>query len=884
MTMQVSQQALRFVRWCAWLVPADRRTDWRRQWDADLLAQAAFLLADGRASGVVRRDLFQRSLGALSHALWLRTRQWRTLMTAQDLRYAVRGFRQRPGFTAAIVITLGLAIGATTTIFSWVDALVLNPLPGVPRASELVLVRFASPSRTNLSFSYPNYRDVRDAAPGGLQGIAVKDMMATTVRIDGGSPERVWVELASGNLFDVLDVRALHGRVLQPDDERERRPVVVISHAIWQTRFQGATDIVGRGVSVNGVPLTIVGVTPEGFRGAMGGLSMDLWLPITLHPQLTGREVLESRGNGFLMSIARLAPGATPEQAEAALRVISDRMVADELINKTWRLRVAPLSEDGAAMVLLPVVSVLMGLVVLVLLIACANVSGLLLARAVARQHELAVRTALGAGRWRLVRQLLLESVLLAGAGGIAGVLLAQWTSRGLDALLPPLPYPVLVDASVNLRVLGFTLVVVAVATILFGLVPALQGSRTRLLQAVRASRASSSTPGRARLRSTLVVAQVALALVLLVCAGLFLRTLSNAYDVDPGFSRRNAVLATFDMSALRLDETKGRALLDQIMSRVQTMPGVERVSASTMVPLSIGGASDTSPDIEGYTPAKDEEVVVYYGMVSAGYFDTMGIPLVSGRPIDDRDRATAAPVVVINETMARRYWAGRDAVGGRLRAGDDWATVIGVARDGKYGQLVEEPRSVMYLPIHQEYQSAPVLQVATSGPAGPAIDGVRRAVAEVAPDLALYDVRTLEEHLRMSVAIPRMAALLLGIFGGLALLLSAVGLSGVIAFSVSQRTQEIGVRMALGADRGRVLRSVLGQGARLAVVGVGVGLAGAAFSTPLLNTLLVGVSPTDPFTFGATAGALLLVALVAAWIPARRAAGLNPVEALRAE
>jgi macrolide transport system ATP-binding/permease protein len=875
---------MRIVRICAWLVPADRRATWRQQWMADLAAQAAFLHAQGHASPHIRRDLTRRSFGALRHACWLRIHQWRTLMTAQDFRYAVRGFRQRPGFTAAIVMTLGLAIGATTTIFSWMDALVLNPLPGVPRASELVLVRFATPSRTDLSFSYPNYRDVRDAAPAALRGIAVKNMMATTVRIDDGAPERVWIEVASGNLFDVLGVGALHGRVLQPEDERERRPVAVISHALWTTRFQGDAGIVGRGVSVNGVPLTVVGVAPEAFRGAMGGLAMDLWLPITLHPQLTGRDVTEGRGNGFLTAIARLAPGATAAEADTAVRVISDRMVADELINEHWRLRVAPLSEDGAAMVLMPVVSVLMALVVLVLLIACANVSGLLLARAVARQHELAVRTALGAGRWRLVRQLLLESILLAAAGGLAGVLLAQWTSRGLGALLPPLPYPILIDATVNLRVLGFSLVVVAVATVLFGLVPALQGSRTRLLHAVRASRASSSTPGRARLRSALVVAQVALALVLLVCAGLFLRTLSNAYDVDPGFTRRHAVLASFDLSALRLDEIKGRALLDRILERVDALPGVERASASTFVPLSIGGGSDTSPAIEGYTRADGEEVVVYYGMVAPGYFDTLGIPLVAGRAIDDRDRATSAPVVIINETMARRYWAGRDPLGGRLRSGTEWATVIGVARDGKYGQLVEAPRSVMYFPIQQVYRSAPVLQVATTGPAGVAIDGVRRAVAEVAPDLALYDVRTLEEHLRMSVAIPRMAALLLGIFGGLALLLSAVGLSGVIAFSVSQRTQEIGVRMALGADRGRVLRSVLGQGARLAAFGVALGLAGAALATPLLDSLLVNVSPTDPLTFAATAAGLMLVALLAAWIPARRAAGLDPVNALRAE
>ncbi|MDA1307503.1 MAG: ABC transporter permease [Acidobacteria bacterium] len=263
----------------AWLVPTDRRASWRQQWMGDLAAQGTFLASEGRAPHVIRRDLVRRSLGALPHAGWLRTHQWRTLMTAQDLRYAVRGFIQRPGFTAAIVLTLGLAIGATTTIFSWVDALVLNPLPGVSRSSDLILVRFATPTRTDLSFSYPNYRDVRDAAPDGLQGIAVKNMMATTVRIDDGAPERVWVEVASGNLFDVLEVRALHGRVLQSDDERERRPVAVISHALWTTRFQSDAGIVGRGVSVNGVPLTIVGVAPEGFRGAMGGLAMDLWLP-----------------------------------------------------------------------------------------------------------------------------------------------------------------------------------------------------------------------------------------------------------------------------------------------------------------------------------------------------------------------------------------------------------------------------------------------------------------------------------------------------------------------------------------------------------------------------------------------------------------------------
>jgi predicted permease len=335
-------------------------------------------------------------------------------------------------------------------------------------------------------------------------------------------------------------------------------------------------------------------------------------------------------------------------------------------------------------------------------------------------------------------------------------------------------------------------------------------------------------------------------------------------------------------MSSLGLDEDQGRVLLDSMIDRLEQLPGVERASVSTMVPLSIGGGSDTSPAIEGYTRGDNEEVVVFYGMVGPDYFETMGIPMVSGRGITDRDRASNAPVVVINETMARRYWAGRDPVGGRLRTGPEWTTVIGVARDGKYGQLSEAPQSVMYFPIHQVYRSAPVLHVATTGPAEPAIAQVQKAVSSVAPDLALYDVRTLEEHLRMSVAIPRMAAILLGIFGGLALTLAAIGLYGVIAFSVGQRTQEIGVRMALGADRRAILGQVLGQGARLTAVGLLVGLAVAVAATPLMASLLVNVSPTDLPTFGLTAAALVCVALVAVWLPARRAARLNPVDALR--
>jgi predicted permease len=806
-------------------------------------------------------------------------------MILQDLKYAMRSLRHRPGFSAAIALTLGLAIGANATIFSWIDALALDPLPGVPRASELVLVRFATQTRDGLSFSYPNYRDVRDSRPEGLAGLAVHDMMPVAMRADA-APERVWAQLVSGNLFDVLQVDAAHGRMLQPADEAGAGQsfVTVVSDRLWRTRFASDPAMVGRAIGLNGQTFTVVGVAPPGFQGAMNGLAMDLWVPVTMQGVLSGRSTLESRGSGWLVAIGRKRPGVPDGQLEAELRVIAARLAAEHSVNEGRTLRIAPVQEDGAAEVLMPVVSIVMGLVGLVLLIACANVSGLLLARAVSRQREVGIRSALGASRFHLARQLLIESFVLAALGGIAGVAIAAWTSRSLEALLPPMPYPVVIGAGLNGRVLVFSAGIVVLATLVFGVVPALYGSRSRLVSTLRAAGTGSITPGRARLRRALVVSQIAMAMVLLICAGLFVRTLMNAYDVDPGFSRRQAVLASLDLSSIGFDAGEGKAFFDELIARVEGLPGVEAVSLSTMVPLSIGGGSDTSPDIEGYTPRPGEDIVVYYGMIAPHYFDTMGIPIVAGRPIDARDRADAAPVVVINETMARRYWSGRDPVGARLRTGPEWTTVVGVAADGKYGTLAEAPRAMMYYPIQQVYRPNAILHVATRGPAEPAIDGVRRTVAGLAPDLALYDVRTLEEHLRMSVTIPRLAAVLLGIFGGLALVLAAIGLYGVIAFVVGQRTREFGVRMALGADRTGILRQVLGQGARLAAIGLIVGIGLSMLAAPLLASLLVRVSPTDVLTYSATAALLFGVALAACWLPARRAASVDPIEALRTD
>ena len=869
------------IRLCARLVPRDRRDTWRRQWDADLQCQAAFLAAHGHDDAYIRRDLLARSAGAARHALWFRLRQWRSLMILQDVRYAARGLRQRPGFTTAIVLTLGLAIGANATIFSWIDALVFNPLPAVPRASELVVTRFATATRSNLSFSYPNYVDVRDSRPSGLKGIAVHDLLPVSLRIDGGS-ERAWAELASGNIFDVLEVGAAAGRTLHQQDESARAQVAVISHRLWQTRFGSRADTIGRAITINAKPFTIVGVAAERFRGGMNGISVDLWLPVTVHGVLSGRSSVDERGSGWLTSVARKSAGASDEEVQASLSVVADRLARDHEVNAGRTLRVSPLRTAGAAQVLLPVLTIVMAVVAIVLVIACANVSGLLVARAVSRRQEVTIRAALGASRLQLARQLLIESLLLAVMGGAAGTVLAVWTSRGLDRLLPPLPFPIAIGASVNVRVLMFSAAAVVLCTILFGLAPALYGSRSQLQGTLRSARGSSHA--RARVRRVLVAAQVALAMVLLVSAGLFARTLANAYDVDPGFSRRNGILASLDVTTIGYKPDQGRTFFNDVLARVRALPGVEAASFSTMVPLSIGGGADTSPVIEGYTPAEHEDMTVYYGMVADDYFRTMGIGIREGRAIEARDHRDAAPVAVINETMARKYWKGRSAIGGRFKAGDEWTTVVGVAADGKYGTLSEAPLPVMYFPIQQAYRPDPVLHVATVNDAAPSIAEVRKAIAGLTPDLALFDVRTLEEHLQISVTLPRIAATLLGIFGALALALAAVGLYGVISFAASQRTQEIGVRMALGADRGGILRQILGEGVKLSAIGLAVGTGAALLATPLIESQLVNVSPADAVTFVSTALLLLAVALVASFLPALRASRLDPVEALRTD
>ena len=522
-----------------------------------------------------------------------------------------------------------------------------------------------------------------------------------------------------------------------------------------------------------------------------------------------------------------------------------------------------------------------MAVVALVLLIACANLANLLIARGAGRQREVAVRLALGASRGRIVVQLLTESVALALAGGAAGLAVTTWTSRLLMAFVPPMPLPIAPDTRLSLAVFLFGMGLALVTTVLFGLVPALQTSRPDLVLSLKETLGAIGGRRRAWLRRALVVAQVSLSLVLLVGAGLFIRTMQNASRVDAGFDLKNGLLASIDLLPGGYDRARGTALFRTLLERVRAVPGVEDASLAEDLPLGVSGGSDMSGEIEGYQPAKGEEITIYYNRVAPRYFETMGIRLVKGRGFSDQDTSDDAPVVVINETMARRYWKGRDPIGGRIRIGR-WVTVVGVAADVKYSTVSAPPAAYMYLPLYTFYHPDTTLIVRTAGAPSAVVGGVRAVMADVDPNLPLFDVTTMAEHRDLATFIPRLAASLLGGFGLIALLLASIGLYGLLAFAVSQRTPEIGVRLALGAQRGDVLRLVVGEGLRLTAVGVALGLAAAFAVMPLLASQLVGVSARDGVSYAVTSLVLVASAAGACYLPARRAANVDPLKALR--
>ena len=801
----------------------------------------------------------------------------------QDIRYALRSLRKSPGFALVAILTIGLAVGMNTVAFTWMERFVLKPLPGVPASDELIAVVSAGPGGDIWQMSYPNYRDWRDGVRS-FEGLTAQSFEELSLRTTGPA-QRAWGVFAAANYFEVLRVRAALGRTFRPEEETQAAPVAVISHDLWRRTFAGDSGVVGRHMMLNGHDFTIIGVAPEQFAGTIPVLRFDLWVPVTVYELLTpNRGLLTSRGDNNFDGIARLKQGVTIEQARQEINALNRRLAEQYPDLRNTTVSVRWFGDAGTTPFFRPLMGALLAVTVVVLLVACANLANLLLAKAAARRREIGIRLAVGAGRGRLVRQLLTESLLLALSGGVVGVLIALWGKDTMTALLPAAPFPIFVAFDLDARVLGLALAVSVLTGVVFGLVPALQASRVDLVPALRDG-AATGTVGRSRLQSALVASQVALSLVCLVCAGLFIRGLQRARTMDTGMREpRQVLLANTDFFRAGYSDSTGPAALERLLERVRALPGVRSASAATSIPLSLNGMPSTGLSIEGYTFQPNEVAAIPFGHVGPDYFETIGTPIVRGRGFTAEDRATSLQVAIVSERFAQRFWAGQDPIGKRITVNERVRTVVGVARNTGNDLLAGGAPPVFFRPLSQSWRSSLTIIVRAEGDLRSMQLALRHAFEEIDPGLPVTDVRTLAEHIGAAAFVQRIGAWVLAAFGVLALVLSAVGLFGVLSYSVAQRTREMGVRIAIGASRRDVLGLIVGRAMRLTAIGLGVGIVLAAGAGQLLRSQILDVSPLDPVTFVAVIVLLAAVAFLAAWLPARRAARVDPVIALQAE
>ena len=804
----------------------------------------------------------------------------------QDIRYAIRTLARSPGFTAVAVLTLALGIGANSAVFTLVDALLLRPLPHLTQPDELLLIGRTVDNEGFDTFSYLDYSDLRDQSRT-LAGVAA--YFATPFHVSGrAATERVPGALVSWNYFTVLGTRAFRGRFFQAEEDRPGVvvPVAVLGAGLWQRAFGGKDDVIGTTITIDNQPFVVIGVAPPGFRGPGGGEQLDLFVPLATQPA-TVKQIGAIQGNRdavWLQVFGRLTPDTPFARAQGELRTLGRRMAASSPETKRgWGIAASrgvgfdPLTRRRVTDFL----RILQGAVILVLAIACANVANLFLVRGAVRRREFAVRASLGASRRRLAGALLAESVVVALLGGMAGLILAYW-STGLLRALPILSFSGTVDLTLDRTVLAFTLAVSVATGVVFGVVPALHGSRADLASALREG-APTEHPRGTRLRNTLVVAQVAVSLVLLVVAGLFVRTLRSAYAIDPGIATRDVLVARLDLGLQGYDTTRGRQFEDRLSRRLQALPGVQ--SAALALNLPFAGGYDTRVAVVGEAlDSVNRGHRTDRNSVTPDYFRTLSIPIVRGRGFTTRDAAGGPLVAVVNQALAETLWPGQDPIGKRFVRtwGGPPLEVVGVARDVKYRSLFEERRLTFYQPLAQDYQDAIVVHLRVAGDPRVLARSVERAVHELDRDLPVYRTQTLEQRRANSLGQQRSGAMLSSLFGVLALVLTAIGLYAALRYSVAQRTREIGVRLALGAQRRDVLRRVLVQGVTLTLIGLGIGLVGAVASTSVLRGQLYGVTPFDPVSFGAVSVLLVSVAALASYLPARRATRVDPVVALR--
>jgi predicted permease len=817
----------------------------------------------------------------------------------QDMRYGARMLMKNPGFTLIAVVTLALGIGANTAIFSVTDRLLVRSL-AVKDPGRLVLINSVSvnPHFVSNAFSYPNFSDYR------AQNQAFSDLLAfipTHLEFKTGDRvERVSGEYVSGNYFDALGVGAARGRTFSPEEDRApgAQPVVVVSDGFWRRRFDADPNLIGRTITLNDVPLTVIGVAPPSFNGMVLEEPVEVWVPVLMHPQLAQSKFIESRKDGFLLLMGRIKDGVSQAQAEASLDALAQRIkeantppgvITKGLPFSEQHIKFEPGGRgiSGLRERFSTPLKLLMAVVGLVLLIACANVAGLSLARGVARRREMAIRLAIGATAWRVARQLLTESLLLACAGGAAGLLLAPWLVALLVKTQSSFAAQTLLGETVDLRALSFTALSTLLAGIVFGAAPAWQGARDDLVPTLKEEGGVSDRRGRRfSFRSLLVVAQLALAIVVLAGAGLLIKSLRNLLALDPGYQTERVLVAPLDLDGKKYDEARGGATQRQFLERLSSLPGVEAASYGLVTPLS-GSRFTQTLFVEGRQPLPNEQMAFDANFVGPRYHEAMGIGIVAGRGFTEQDRAGAPGVVIINETMARRFFSGENPLGKILRLGPGAPPleIIGVARDIKHHDLTESPIPHFDLPALQRgYDGHTNFVARVKGRAADLIPSARGEMLALDPTLPVDGLASMSEQIGRALSALRLASTLIGVFGLLALLLAGIGLYGVMAWTVSRRTREIGVRMALGARGPDVLKLVLRQGMLLVGIGVATGLGATLLATRLVESLLYGVSKNDPATFAAVVLLLAGAALLACYVPARRATRVDPMVALRCE
>jgi predicted permease len=809
----------------------------------------------------------------------------------QDIRFSLRMIANAPGYAAIVILTLALGIGANSTIFSWINSSLLNPVPGLSKPNEIVSLTQGHPGGNPVGFSYPDLQAMRDGQQS-FSGITAC-MFAPMSLTGKGKPERVWGMVASANYFDVLGVRPILGRgFLSAEDEKPGgAPVAVISYPLWQTHFAANPAVVGQPIEINQHSYTIVGIAPPVFQGSITGLRMEIWVPIMMEAQLMpGGDAFHDRHNDWLFAYGRLKPGVSRQQAQGEMTLHLQRDAKNYpgehkgndsvTAHPLWR---NPFSFNIFFAPLLPVLMAIAGLV---LLLACANVANLMLVRSMGRRREIAIRMSLGASRWRLVRQLIVESLILALAGGALALLITLWTAGALMKFIPAMDLPVSLTIRADRTVFFATMLISLLTGVIFGILPALRASDIAPATVLKEDTGSASGGrNKARLAGGLVVAQISLSLLLLVCAGLFIRSVIRAGQINPGFNDHNVLIASYDLFGAGYSDAAGEEFHRQLVTKLQALPGIESVTLSSRVPLGLIPDS-TTVQPAGYVPQPNESLDMPMAIVTPDYFRTIQIPILKGRDFTPQDTKTSQRAVIVNEAFANRYWPNQEALGKQLNTDltHEWFTVVGVARDSKVATLTEKPTPFLYLPLSQVYRSTMLVHARVAGDPLAFGKTVERTIHQLNPDLVVFDVNSLEISEQVNTFPQHIAGTFVGAFGLLALILAAVGIYGVTAYTTRQRTHEIGIRMALGASKEDILRLVLGRGLRLTFIGLALGLAAAFALTRYLSTLLLGITSTDALTFSSVVLLLCAVALAACFLPARRAMRVDPMVALHYE